>query len=539
MIPTRGITRRTMLAGSIAAIASSATLTACSTPSTSTSTGSVDLPARQPVSGVEPDLPGTATGVPDAFLSYPTDPVTTSSAPPGAGGTVVALLSSFAAAPPSPPRNTYWSGLNERLNVDLDLQVVPAADYGVKLATTISGNALPDIFEMLPAQPQLPQLLGATCTDLTPFLSGDAVLKYPNLATYTPDMWRTTIFGGKIYGVPVPRPIQSGVPFIRTDLFEQRGLSAEVGSWAELNELCAAISDRKASRFAFSMAPINYLMGALGGITEWGEEDGAFIRHHETEQYRQALVWCAELQKSGHLHPDAFAANATVLGKQRLVGGQVGIHPDGYSAWGSLARFLPRGQQQVIGGLDVAGFEGATPTYAVGAGSTNFTVLKKSEEPRTRELLAIMDYLAAPFGSAEFVYRKYGSPQEHHTLSDANPVLTDAGTDQVTPITEALDYHLADAVKVAYEGSLTEITRAKHAFALAAEPYQVRSAIIGLYSDTLARRNNTFNTMIADVQNGIITGRRPLSDLDEALSTWNKGDGAVIKDELAKARENQ
>jgi putative aldouronate transport system substrate-binding protein len=46
-------------------------------------------------------------------------------------------------------------------------------------------------------------------------------------------------------------------------------------------------------------------------------------------------------------------------------------------------------------------------------------------------------------------------------------------------------------------------------------------------------------TMITDVQNGIITGRRPITDLDDALATWNKGDGATIKDELKEASQQR
>lgn len=103
-------------------------------------------------------------------------------------------------------------------------------------------------------------------------------------------------------------------------------------------------------------------------------------------------------------------------------------------------------------------------------------------------------------------------------------------------MTEALDYHLVDGVKVAYEGALTAITQAKYDFALAAEPGYVRSAVNGLYSDTYAKQNSNFVKMMTDVQNGIITGRQELSALDDALKTWNAGDGAKIKQEFTDAK---
>ncbi|WP_152363009.1 extracellular solute-binding protein [Microlunatus speluncae] len=504
-----------------------------------TASSPVALPAQLPYDGATPDLKGTAAGVPDAYFGYPADPVASVTGPPGSGAAVTALLSSYAVSPTPAPANTYLVELNRQLNVDLQLQVTPAADYAAKLSTTVSGGKLPDLIEMLPSQPQLPQLLGAVAADLTPHLAGEAIKDYPNLATFSADMWRTTIFDNRIHGLPVPRPIQSGVPFIRSDLFRQRGLDPDPKSWEEFRELCAALTAPKESRYALSMPPIAYLNGALGGLNEWGELDGTLVRWQETEQYQQALSWTAELAKAGFLHPDAFAANATVLGKQRLVGGQIGIHPDGYSAWGSLARFLPEGEQEVIGGLTVRGFAGATPTYAIGAGSTNFTVLAKADEARIVELLKILNFLAAPFGSAEFLFRKYGSAGEQHSVEGDNPVLSKRGTDEITPVTEALDYHLVDGVKVAYEGSLTKITQAKHDFAVQAEPGYARSAVIGLYSETNARTGNQFNRTLTDLQNGVITGRKTVEDLAAALQSWNSGDGQKIKAEFAAARDKQ
>lgn len=538
------LSRRRVLGGlgTLATLSGIAATTACGSndrgPGTGPSAGTVTLPTYKTIEGITPDLPGTDSGIPAGFLTYPRDPKSAATKPTGSGA-ITALLSSYAVAPRPAAGNPYLAELNKQLGHDLQLQVIPAADYPTKLATTVSGGTLPDLLEMLPNQPQLPQLLAATCADLTDFVADDAIADYPNLAAFSTDMWRTTVFGNRIYGVPVPRPLQSGVPFIRTDLFEKQGLSADVKSWDEFTQLCAALTDPKSGRFALSQPPIAYLTGALGGCNEWRLDGDKLVRYQETEQYRQAVLWCAELNSKGFIHPDAFGPNATVQGKQRLVGGKVGIHPDGYSAWGSLARFLPEGQQEVIGGLAVRGFEGAKPSYQVSAGSSNFTVLKKADKGRVAELLSVLNYLAAPFGSKEFLFRKYGTIGEQSSMERGNPVLNKAGTDQITPVTEGLDYHLADGVKVAYEGSLTEITRRKYAFAKAAEPGYVRSPVIGLYSETFAKTNATYLKTIADVESGVIAGRKKISALDDALREWNAGDGKTIKAEFDQARHKQ
>jgi len=55
--------------------------------------------------------------------------------------------------PPGPDQNSYWQGLNERLGVKLDLQMVSNAGYTQKFATTLAGNKLPDMLTLPTARP--------------------------------------------------------------------------------------------------------------------------------------------------------------------------------------------------------------------------------------------------------------------------------------------------------------------------------------------------------------------------------------------------
>lgn len=540
------LNRRTILGLGLAA-ASAVVVPGC-TPGTSGSTapgavpssaaGKDVLPTHVDGSQITPDLKGTSNGVPHGFLKYPASPVASSTAPKGLGA-VSALLSSYATAPRPAASNAYLRELNRRVDGDLQLQVVSAGEYNAKLATIISGGVLPDLVEMPQNQPSMPQMLASTCADLTALLSGDGVKEYPNLAAFTPDMWRMTIFGGRIFGIPVPRPVQGTLCYVRDDILAQHGLSAAPASFAEFSDLCAALTDKSQNRFALSLAPMAYLSGAAGCPNEWRWEGSTLKRLQETEEYRQAVTWCAQLNKAGYLHPNAFEANAATQGKLALIAGTIGIHQDGFSAWGSLARMLPTEKQQMLSGLAVKGFEGATPTYNINAGTTNFTVIRKTDEGRVKQLLSLVNYLSSPFGSEEFLQRKYGTEGTHHTMQDGNPVLTELGAAEITPVTEGFDYHLADAVKVAYEGSLTEITRRKHQFAAATEQFYARNPLVGLYSETYAKRNAVHSRTFSDLQTGIIAGRNTLADLDKALQDWNAGEGKQVKAEFAAARDQQ
>src|SRR5260370_1172074 len=47
-----------------------------------------------------------------------------------------------------------------------------------------------------------PEFLESQCADLTPFLAGDAIKEYPNLANLPAYAWPTMVFNGKIFAVP-------------------------------------------------------------------------------------------------------------------------------------------------------------------------------------------------------------------------------------------------------------------------------------------------------------------------------------------------
>ena len=66
--------------------------------------------------------------------------------------------------------------------------------------------------------------------DLTPYLAGDKITKYPNLANIPTSAWQSGVWNGKLYGIPsFPSPNAfPGYLFYRKDLFEAAGIPPEV-----------------------------------------------------------------------------------------------------------------------------------------------------------------------------------------------------------------------------------------------------------------------------------------------------------------------
>ena len=110
--------------------------------------------------------------------------------------------------PPVPPltENASWQAVNKAVNAKLNVTIIPFGDFNAKWATVQAGNDLPDLMCTItrPDVPIVPAFLNAKCQDLTPYLAGDAVKDYPNLAALPSRSWKSTLINGKIYGVPIP-----------------------------------------------------------------------------------------------------------------------------------------------------------------------------------------------------------------------------------------------------------------------------------------------------------------------------------------------
>ncbi len=148
-------------------------------------TGKVQLPTYVPPNWPTPDVPG-GTITPAGFTSYPQKLIRSVANPPGKGTQVTITTQTLAALPTPMDSNPVWQELNKRTGVTLNLNITPFADYGAKIPTILASGDMPDML-FLPNGQQVagfPAFLDAKCADLTPFLSGDAVKDYPNLAAH-------------------------------------------------------------------------------------------------------------------------------------------------------------------------------------------------------------------------------------------------------------------------------------------------------------------------------------------------------------------
>ncbi len=495
----------------------------------------VALPSYVAYTGLKPDLAGTEQGVDPAFRNFPRDNPKSVSEVPGKGGAMTGMANIYFAVPPGPDRNSYWKGLNERLGVDLQLQMVSNADYPQKFPTVIAGNELPDVLQTPngtpPPVPNLPQLLDKRFANLTEFLSGDAIKDYPNLANIPTRTWKSAVYNGGIYGIPIARGAIGSYHFIRKDLFDAAGVSTEPKSYAELVETTKALTDPKKRRWAFGL--FNQPRQLLGRMNDepniWREEGGKLTHMYETENYAKTVDDLITMWKSGVMHPDSF--NLATPFKQLFNAGTVAINAaDGYPGW----------TQYILDNTATPGFElGLMPVYTRdsgqlakwnnGSGVFSITLLKKQDDPeKLKQVLRVLNWLAAPFGTEEYKYRLYGQEGVDHTMdSQGNPVLTKTGTSNtVIPIR-----YLADSPFTIYMPGRPQDADTQHAYQSKEIPTGVDNPTVGLFSNTAASKNATADKSFTDGVNDVVQGRRPPSELKNLVSTWQNAVGNAMRTE--------
>ncbi|MVA76426.1 extracellular solute-binding protein [Auraticoccus sp. F435] len=535
-------TRRQVLAGaSGTALLMGLGLSGCSNGSKSAETNSVAvnnaavLPTYIPYTGLEPDLPGTEEGVDPAFRNFPSENPRSVPETPGRGGSVSGMANIYYAVPPGPDRNTYWQGLNERLGTNLELQMVSNADYQQKFATTIAGNELPDMLQTPNGSPppvaNLPQLLQRRFTDLSEHLSGDAIKDYPNLANIPTRTWRSSVYNGGIYGIPIPRGAVGNYHFIRKDLFDKAGVSAEPKGYEEFLETAKALTDPAQRRWAFSLwnQPRTVLGRMNGEPNVWREEGGNLTHRYETEEYAQTLNDMIAFWKAGVMHPDSF--NPAQPFKQLFNAGTVAINADdGYPGWTQYILDNQDNEEFELGLMPVYNRDGSDlAPWHLGSGIFSITMIKQQDDPeRLKEILRVLNWLAAPFGTEEYLYRLFGQEGvDHEKDADGNPVLTKTGTtNTVLPIR-----YLADSPYTIYQPGRPQDADYQHAYQSQAIPTGIENPVVGLFSNTAATDNAPADKKFIDGANEIVQGRQPFSQLAELVAAWRSEAGDKMRAE--------
>ncbi|HEU0168817.1 MAG TPA: extracellular solute-binding protein [Chloroflexota bacterium] len=523
-------------------------------------------PAYVPFQGPKPDIAGNDQGLPPAYFSYPKTLTQSVTTPPGKGDDVSILTFTIGSPPPAVDQNTAWQAVNKALDAKLNINAVGAPDYLTKLTTAVAGGDIPDLFYVSVIGTSLQNMtdfLTASCADLTPFLSGDTIKDYPNLANIPSYRWPFGVFNGKLMAIPAAT-ITGQSFYANGKAMDQAGIGPGVGAVKDKDDFMRLAkqmtqqgqrwmvvgtgSGYSASTTA-AQNPLGFFLQVFGAPNDWKNDGGKLTKDLETPQFKEAVAYVRSLWDAGVVHPDSPSINLTQVG-QLWYSGKVVLWQNSYFAFPVAAdgalnqdpQFSPRFLQPF------AADSSAKPIHLLGSTSDSLIAVKKGSADRVKELLGVLNFTHAPFGSQEALLISYGVKDQDFTFDAGGaPVLTKQGQTNVTtfPIWRfgAAPAVIYDTNAIDHQGLTAAQQRMQVAQVLSKAESEaisigVKSPVTGLYSKTASTKNAQLMRSLTDGLNNIIYGRNDVSSFDQLVKDWQNNGGNDIRNEYQQALQS-
>jgi putative aldouronate transport system substrate-binding protein len=505
-----------------------------------------------PSGGPRPDFHSSDSRITDGFVKYPTPAKSWNAGPPGTGGTLNVFMAGYYPPPTPHDQNPTWKAVEKALNSTVNMTITPNADYSARLQVVMAGNDLPDTMHVVGTVATLisAQFVDSQCSDLTPYLAGDAARDYPNLAAIPTYAYRGAggVFNNRLYGIPIHRYLPAFWFFRNTDIWDAEiGADVAPRDAEDFKKILEQLNRAHDGRWAIgnfgpngsTMYGIIAFLEMFGVPNMWGlDATGKLVRDRETEEYRAAIGYMKDLMSSGLYPPDLQTATDS---RGAYIGGKFVVSTEAFgNGWNDFWR---RGLQQtpprhfsII--KPFAATAGAKPQHFITGGAVAYNLIKKSSPERIKEILRIMNYLAAPFGTQEDLLLTYGlRDQDYSVDADGNPAPTQAGLANSSYVPWQ---YIAHRPYVWYQADLPGYAQAAFDAEQALVAVGISDPTRGYHSPTQSRKgvaaDQTFYDGIAD----ILFNRRPFGDYDQLVADWRTQAGDTIRqeylEEIGRAR---
>ncbi|MGP3733249.1 extracellular solute-binding protein [Streptomyces sp. GDS52] len=449
-------------------------------------------------------------------------------------GSKVTVMSPFWGSPPK-GGNAYYRAMNDLIGVDVVWQNQDGNTYDQKLGAVLASSDVPDVV-VVPGwnmTGKIPSAVIGKFADLGPYLSGDAVKEYPNLAAIPTDAWQRSIFGGKLRGLPMPSSYVTGiVPLYRQDIFEQEGYEVP-RSCDEFMALAKDATNARAKRWAcldMKWTAFN-AFGVLSGEEKslgWNQVDGKLRYRIESNEYLEALEWTRKLFAAGVVHPDAELgkSNATDPGPKFAAGEFLIYNQDSSQWWSRTAEQAGQNPEFKIWGMDIFGHDGGDPTlWAKNPAGIFAFVNKKASKAVIRDVLALANVTAAPYGTKEYMLTNYGVEGTHYAVEDGVPTKTDQGN---VDVMNAYVMIASPAATIAHP-DFPEVAKGQVEWQQRMGAFTRKSAFYGMQITEPSRWTNLSNDF-EQLEDDIIRGRKKIGDMQQAVSDWKSKGGDKLRD---------
>jgi putative aldouronate transport system substrate-binding protein len=492
-------------------------------------------------------FPGGAPHVLDAYTAPP--PAFQSVKWVPGSGKKVRAFEVFYATPSVPKsQNKYWQTLDKTLNVDWEVTQVVSDDYDTKGTVMLNSSSPAELMLIMDSDSVFRTAMQqGAFNDLTPFLSGNGLKEFPNLARIAPSIWENSKYQGKIYGVPRSRAElgnvdSNNVLMYRKDWADKLGLGVPQNP-DEFYKMMVTFSKSDPTGKGTKVWGFGgrayfgnnaYLLALFGCPNNWRvESNGSFTYFIETDEFKQALDFERRLWAAGVYHPDAPIAN-NKQSKTGFESGKYATYLDGFGATLNEQRRTTAVDPKAEVRLLVPYNNKGKVARRLGSGylfMTGIPTQATTDPERIRELLRILDYLTAPVFSVENNFLTYGiDGWDSQVGAKGQRQLTDKGRNEVGEL-----IGLASAPPVLYYPEDPHYVIPLQDDVRKSVQDAIPDPSWGLSSVTADKLTSSLQKTLTSGFQRIVRGQDPLSAVADVVKQWQAQGGTKIKQELAES----
>lgn len=330
----------------------------------------------------------------------------------------------------------FWTDMEEKFNIDYDVEWVPSASYQDKQNLVLSTGDFPEVIQLLTTtEPSVVKAVeNGMFKDLTPYIESG---KYPNLSNeISSAAWMNSKIKGKNYVLPRSRGQYNVCTFLRGDWLDEMNMEVPE-TIDELTDYYVGVRELHPDAIPLALAvDINlydvFITPAFGPgmILPAYTEDGNGIMHYTlTESYAKTVEWFRNLYEKGALASEFPIYQNTK--KQDLFYTCKG----GMTVYNAYHRFRLDQELQkvdpnayVVPIFGIRGDDGIALSYDTGA-MAGLAINANVPDEKVEQILAFFDKTADP---ANYNYFTFGIEGVHWNMEDGYPAFTELGEQEVT-----------------------------------------------------------------------------------------------------------
>jgi putative aldouronate transport system substrate-binding protein len=349
------------------------------------------------------------------------------------------------------------------------------------------------------------------------------------------------IFNKAIYGVPAPYPLFLWVHWVHQEWLDQDNLQ-QPKNLDDYKNLLKHFTNPQQDRYGLAMES-NVAYGVTNGFwpamygmpNNWSlDANGKLTYFIELDPFKDVVNTAREQWAAGTYSPNSPQYN---IGQARndFAAGKFAFDFDGFigasrTFFSNAPNLNPPGKFRIVTPFSAA--PNIKPTFWSQQGIFGFSVLKKASDDRIKMLLRVLNWIAAPFGSQEYLLMNYGVPNVDYTLDDkGNPKLTDQGKGDTT----IPWMYITQGPAALYFPTAPDYAQVMQDGEKAMFQYAQIDPTSTLYSQTFASKGIQLQQLVYNGIGDVVLGRQPMSSVDDVIRQWKSQGGDQMRSEFEQA----